>query len=307
MTPAEQIKQEAISAGFSHCGIARAGSLEELHSFYSGYFRENKQASLSYLKRNHEKRMDPSLLLREVKSIIALSLNYFPREIIPQEDNFILAKYTYGADYHVVLKNRMKQMTNRMKALFGNFKVRPFVDSGVIAEKVWAQRCGLGWQGKNSVLINKTEGSFFFIGILLTDLDLEPDIPGKGYCGTCEKCVHACPTGALDNPYQLNVTRCISYYTIENATSLPDNIKDHLNNRIYGCDICQDVCPFNQSPKPHQIPEFIPHPLLQTMRKKDWLSLTQQQFDGLFKNSPIKRIGYQQLMRNIKAAGTTRE
>jgi epoxyqueuosine reductase len=299
----DQIKTEAFRLGFSHCGCARAEPPEELQSFYSGYPEQGKHITLNYLKTNHEKRMDPSRVLPGVKSVITLALNYFPPETIPDEDNFIIAKYAYGSDYHIVVKNRLEQLMAYLKLESGAIQLMSFVDSGPVPEKIWAHRCGLGWQGKNTILINKKSGSFFFLGVLLTDLDLEPDTAGIDYCGDCEKCIRACPTGALDKPYQLDISRCIAFHTIENKSTIPEDVINHLHDRIYGCDICQDVCPFNRFSKSHGFPEFLPSPALINLRKHDWLALTNDQFNAIFANSPVKRIGYQRLMRNIEAAG----
>ena len=247
--------------------------------------------------------MDPSLVMPEAKSVITLTLNYFPAGVMPEEDNYIIAKYAYGNDYHQVVKDRLERLSNYLRKESGATQVQSYVDSGPVSEKVWASLCGLGWQGKNTILINKTSGSFFFIGILFTNLDLEPDPASTDHCGDCEKCVRACPTGALDNPYQLNILKCIAYQTIENKAAIPEDIITHLEGRIYGCDKCQDVCPYNRFSKPNEIPEFIPSPALFKMRKKDWDTLSKEQFDALFSNSPIRRIGYERFKRNIEVAG----
>ena len=296
------IRAEAFRLGFSHCGFARNGSLEELRPFYDDFILRKGHAGLGYLETHLEKRLRPELVMEGAKTIIAFLMNYFPQELIPEDNNFIISKYAYGNDYHVVIRNRMKELINFLQSLPGNLHAKGFVDSGVVAEKAWAQKCGVGWQGKNTVILNKPGGSFFFIGILLLEQEIEPDMPATDHCGDCRNCVTACPTGALDAPYQLDIRRCISYLTIETKGEIPADLKSKLNDRIYGCDICQDVCPYNRFAKPHQSGEFFASLPLMKMRKPDWVALTEPEFDRIFSNSPVKRIGYQRLMRNIRAA-----
>lgn len=298
----ETIKDTARACGFDACGIARAESLEYLRPFYREFFSRQREQSLTYLKTNLEKRLNPALLLPGVQSVIAVLLNYFPRKPLPEENRFILSRYSYGSDYHVIMKNMMKEMVLRIKAIYGAFEVRFFVDSGVVAEKVWAQRCGLGWQGKNTLLIHPRAGSFFFIGILLTDLSPEPDEAGKDHCGNCDLCIRACPVGALDPSYQLNPGRCLSYHTIESDQPLPEFIKEHLNHHVYGCDICQEVCPCNRFSQPHRVAVFEPDPKLRAMTGNDFRELTPERFEELFKGTAIYRAGYHRMMRNIRAA-----
>jgi epoxyqueuosine reductase len=293
------IRTEALRLGFSFCGFAKNEGLEEIRHFYTGFVKRNDHPSLEYLKTHFEKRLHPELVLEGTKTVIALLMNYFPREIIPEEDNYIIAKYAYGADYHVVLRNRMKELISGMRLYAEDLDARAFVDSGVVLEKAWAQKCGVGWQGKNTLIINKTSGSFFFIGIILTNLELEPDLPEPDHCSTCNRCISACPTGALNEPYRLDIIRCISYQTIENREDIPPDIRSRLGNRIYGCDICQDVCPYNRFAKPHQTTEFSPTDRLVTMRKKDWITMTETDFMQIFPDSPVKRVGYAKLKRGI--------
>jgi epoxyqueuosine reductase len=297
----EQIRQEALRLGFSFCGFARCEPLEELRPFYSNFIKRESRTELGYLESNLEKRLHPELLLQGAKSVIALMMNYFPKEVVPEADNFIISKYAYGGDYHQLIRERLNLLTNQIKQLSGNFNARLFVDSGPMLEKAWSQKCGVGWQGKNTLIINKSAGSFFFIGIVLTDLELEPDPPETDHCGKCDKCVKACPTGALDTPYQLKITKCIAFLTIESKEEIPDSLKEKLSDRIYGCDICQDACPYNFFATPHSVMEFLPPRSLLSMRKRDWLKLSETDFDQLFENSPVKRAGYQRLMRNIRS------
>lgn len=293
------IHNKALELGFSHCGFSRCEPLENLRSFYILYIQENRFASLDYLKRYAEKRLNPEMLVPGARTVIALLMNYYPWDIIPETDNFLVSKYAYGNDYHVLMRKRMDDLIGFMKLTFSDNRFIAFVDSGTVLEKAWAQRCGLGWQGKNTLILNKSKGSFFFIGIILTDLELEPDHPETDHCGDCNKCVSACPTGALNIPYQLNMPRCISYQTVENKSDIPGDLKEKMKDWIYGCDICQDVCPYNRFARPHSIPAWMPSETMASMRKKDWIALTEPGFDNLFAGSAVKRLGYKRLMRNI--------
>ncbi len=294
------IKSNALESGFSHCGIARIGKLDEIRPRYAAFLQRNGHASMKYLETYFEKRMNPELVMAGTRSVITVLLNYYPPEIIAEEDNYVISKYAYGRDYHLEMRERMAKLVGIMKDQFGEFSAKAFVDSGPVLEKAWAQRCGVGWQGKNTLIINKTGGSFFFIGIILTDLDLEPDLPESDHCGTCNACVTACPTGALDMPYQLNIVRCISYQTIENREEIPSMISERLNGRIYGCDACQDVCPYNRFARPHNIPGFLPSDRLKKMRKQDWTCLDEPGFSDLFAESGVKRVGYERFIRGIR-------
>jgi len=293
------IRQEATRIGFSHCGIAPYDTFEELRPFYTRFLHDGGHARFSYLETNLEKRIRPDLLLEGTRSVIALLLNYFPREIIPEKDNFIISKYAYGKDYKKVIGKKLKELITVTGLDSGENRSRAFVDSGPVLEKAWAQRCGVGWQGKNTLIINRSGGSFFFIGIILTTCDLEPDAPEHDHCGSCRICTDACPTGALDTPYRLNIRRCISYLTIESRQIIPLDLSGKLKDRIYGCDICQDVCPYNRFARPNMIPEFNPNEKLFRLRKKDWRALTEQEFEEIFQGTPVQRPGYQNLKKNI--------
>ena len=296
-----EIIKRALELGFSQCGFAKCEPLEDLHAFYDDFVAEKRFATLDYLERYAAERLNPCLLLPGAKTVICLTMNYYPPAQIPETDNFIIARYAYGKDYHLVVRERMEALTRSMQSAYGDILTRVFMDSGNVLEKAWARRCGIGWQGKHTLILNRSGGSFFFIGIILTDLEIIPDQPGTDHCGDCEKCVKACPTGALDMPYQLDIPRCISYQTIENKTLIPDDLRNKLRDRIYGCDLCQDACPYNRHAPAHSIPEFLPSEELIKMRKKDWISLTEQEFDEIFTGTPVKRVGYERLMRNIRA------
>ncbi len=295
------IRQEALRLGFSACGIAKAVDFPSLRPFYTNFIARGAHQSFSYLERYTEQRLNISLLMPEVSSVIAVLMNYYPPELIPEEGNYIISKYAYGSDYPPLIKPRLAALQSFLEQNFGASHTKIFVDSGPVLEKAWAMRCGVGWQGKNTLIINKNLGSYFFIGLILTSLELEANPPETDRCGSCERCVRACPTGALNTPYQLEIGKCISFHTIENKGAVPEEIKKNLNDRIYGCDICQDECPYNQFAIPSTEPAFSPSEELKSMRKKDWESLTQEQFDRLFRNAAVKRTGYQKLMRNISA------
>ena len=296
----EIVIAKAKESGFDFCGIAKAEPLEDHRKFYTEFIRNKRHLSFKYLETNLEKRLDLRNLMVDVRSVITLLVNYYPEKIIPEENNFIISKYAYSNDYPPIIKKRMNELIRFMKQENEEVKVLPFVDSGQVLEKIWAQRCGTGWQGKNSLLINKTRGSFFFIAIIITNLELEPDQPEQDHCGNCRKCQDACPTGALNQAYHLDISRCISYQTIENKNEIPEELKDKFHDRIYGCDICQDVCPYNSLAVPHQVPEFVTSKMLMKMRKSDWLNLTEDQFNDLFHRSPVLRTGYHKLMSTIR-------
>jgi epoxyqueuosine reductase len=298
------IKSRAKEIGFDFCGIAPVKPLIEHRQFYTEFIKNKRHLSFSYLETNLEKRLDPRLILEDAKSVIAVLLNYYPPEVIPEEDNFIIAKYAYGKDYHIILKKKVAGLIHFITAEYPDLKAKSFIDSGPVMEKAWAQLAGLGWQGKNTLLINKNSGSFFFIGIILTNLELDPDQPEKDHCGECMSCINACPTEALSRPYQLDISRCISYHTIESKNEIPEALKDKIRDRIYGCDICQDVCPYNRFSRPAIDSARTPHTDLLQMRKKDWLSLTEEQFNNLFIGTPVYRTGYRRLMENIRFAAT---
>ena len=296
----DKIKNKALELGFSCCGFARAGTLEKERVFIDSYLREKRNAGLHYLERESEKRTDPRLVFEGTQTVIGLLLNYFPEEIIPEDDNFIISKYAYGKDYHEVLKERTRALIHYMKEEYGPLHAKAFTDSGPVLEKAWARQCGLGWTGKNTLLIRPATGSFHFIAIILTDLVLEPDLPETDHCGKCSLCMDTCPTGALEKPYQLNPSKCLAYLTIDEKGDLPAEMKEQFHKRIYGCDICQDICPYNRKAVAHTMPELLPSPALKSYREKDWLQLTREQFETLFKDSSIHRIGYEQLMKNIR-------
>ena len=288
------------------CCPGWAEALEDDLAFFTMYLKEKRNAGLDYLEKEPEKRTDPRKVFEGAQTVIGLLLNYFPGETLPAEDNFIISKYGYGRDYHEIIKHKAAILVQFMIEKYGPAKAKAFVDSGPVLEKAWAQRCGLGWRGKQTILINRTRGSYHFIATILTDLLIEPDPPETDHCGNCRLCMDACPTGALEAPYTLTPSKCISYLTIKEKGNISRELLDKFNGRIYGCDICQDVCPFNRFAVPHSTPEFFLPDQLKKMRKKDWMKLTQEEFDVLFKDSAVRRAGYEKLMSNIRnAAGAS--
>jgi len=303
MTVNAQIRSHALSLGFSHCGFARAESLESLRSFYEGFLEGRDFSGMNYLERYTEQRLHPELLLPGVQSVIAVLMNYYPEEKLPEEDNFIISKYAYGRAYQKVMKERLGKLVDFLGESDPGSKSLAYADSGPVLEKFWAQRCGVGWQGKHTILINETDGSFFFIGVILTTITLEPDTPGRDRCGNCTRCIDACPTNALHNPYQLDINRCLTFHTNINKGEIPDAVKGKFQGRIFGCDACQDACPFNRSPKPTTEAGFRILPGISKLRKPQWNSLHEEEFNLIFQHSEIKHTGYQTIKRNMELAG----
>jgi len=297
----EFIKTEAKKLGFSSCGISKARFLSEEAKNFEKWLSNGYQGSMSYLERNIDKRLDPTLLVPGSKSVISLAFNYFPPKKLIDNNNFIISKYAYGKDYHKVLKKKLKKLLFLMRERIGDIEGRVFVDSAPIHERAWAKLSGLGWVGKNSLLINKNQGSYFFLAEIICDLELEYDEPVLNRCGNCSRCIDACPTGAITKAQVINAKKCISYLTIENKDNIPEELNDSMNNSIFGCDICQDVCPWNKNSKPHEEIEFLPKKNLEKLRKKDWVELTEETFDRIFEGSAIKRTKYKGLKRNIRA------
>ena len=298
----EFIKKEAKKLGFSGCGISKARFLSEEAKNFEKWLSNGYQGSMSYLEKNIDKRLNPTLLVPGSKSVISLAFNYFPPKKLIDNNNFIISKYAYGRDYHKVLKKKLKKLFFLMREKIGNIEGRVFVDSAPIHERAWAKLSGLGWIGKNSLLINKNQGSFFFLAEIICDLELEYDEPVLNRCGNCSRCIDACPTDAITKAQVINAKKCISYLTIENKDNIPEELNDSMNNSIFGCDICQDVCPWNKNSKPHEEIEFLPKKNLRKLRKKDWVELTEETFDRIFEGSAIKRTKYKGIKRNIRAS-----
>ena len=297
------VKQKAREHGFDFCGVAKAEFLEEEAPRLENWLKQGYHGEMGYMANHFDKRLDPTLLVPGAKSVVSLMYNYYPEEKIPDHDNYQIAKYAYGKDYHFVIKEKLRMLLEELREEIGEINGRVFVDSAPVMERQWAARSGLGWLGKNSLLLNKTSGSFFFLAELITDLELTPDGPVKDYCGTCTKCIDACPTDAILDRGVLDASKCISYLTIELKDEIPSEFHGKMENWIFGCDICQDVCPWNRFSKPTREEQFFPNDDLKTFRKKDWQELTKEVFNKVFKNSAIKRTKWEGLKRNIDAAG----
>lgn len=298
-TDSEWIVQQALEVGFLSCGISKAEFLEEEAPRLEKWLKSGYNGRMSYMENHFDKRLDPRLLVDGAKSVVSVLLNYYPTK--KQNSNAPkISKYAYGTDYHFVLKEKLARLNDLLKQRFGEFSGRAFVDSAPVLDKAWAKRAGLGWIGKNTNLITPQTGSFYFIGELIIDLELVPT--GQvinDFCGTCTRCIDACPTGAIIEPYTVDGSRCISYLTIELKDAIPSQFADQMDNWMFGCDVCQDVCPWNRFATPHQNPEFEPSDELLQMDYADWEEITEETFRRVFKNSAVKRTKYSGLTRNI--------
>ncbi|MBE9598111.1 tRNA epoxyqueuosine(34) reductase QueG [Pedobacter sp. MC2016-24] len=296
----ELIKAEAIRLGFMQCGIAKADFLEEEAPRLEKWLKQERHGQMGYMENHFDKRLDPRLLVEGARSVISLSLNYFPEQKQTDPNAPKISKYAYGTDYHQVIKDKLFELLNFIKSEIGEVAGRAFVDSAPVLDRAWAKRSGIGWIGKNSNLINKKSGSFFFLAELIIDLELSYDLPfATDHCGTCTKCIDACPTEAIISPYVIDAKKCISYLTIELREEIDTGFKDKMQNWIFGCDICQDVCPWNRFSAPHTEPAFQPNAQLLQMKKEDWLDITEDVFKTIFKNSAVKRTKFKGLTRNI--------
>ena len=295
----ELIKTEAKRLGFLSCGISQAQFLEEEAPRLEKWLKNNAHGEMHYMENHFDKRLDPTKLVEGSKSVVSLLLNYFPSEI-QNTESYQLSKYAYGTDYHFVIKDKLKQLLHFIQDEIGDVHGRAFVDSAPVLDKAWAAKSGLGWIGKHSNLLTQQIGSFYFIAELIIDLELEYDHAVTDHCGTCTACIDACPTEAITEPYVVDGSKCISYFTIELKENIPSEFKGQFNDWMFGCDICQDVCPWNRFSKSHNEPLFNPHPDLLSMTKKDWEEITKDTFNKVFKNSAVKRTKFEGLTRNIK-------
>ncbi len=296
------IKAEAIRLGFSSCGISKASFLETEAPRLEQWLNNQMHGQMSYMENHFDKRLDPTKLVEGAKSVVSLTLNYYPEEK-QIEDSFKISKYAYGEDYHYIIKDKLKELLFYIESVVGAVDGRVFVDSAPVLDKAWAAKSGLGWVGKNNNLINRKSGSFFFIAELIIDLELEEDGPTTDHCGTCTKCIDACPTGAIESPYLVNGSKCISYLTIELKDDIPQEFSGKLDNWMFGCDVCQDVCPWNRFATPHKEDRFIPNNELIHYSKREWKELTKETFNEIFKKSAIKRTKYEGLLRNMQFLG----
>ena len=297
----QQLKQKIQSLGFLNNAILPVSFLEEEEPRLKSWLENVMHGEMGYMSRNIDKRLNPSLLVENAKTIIVVLLNYFPKTTQEDQTAPVLSKYAYGTDYHFVMKDKLKELLNFIQEEIAPCSGRPFVDSAPVLERAWARKAGLGWVGKNSNIISPQHGSFFFIGELIIDIELPYDDPKlvRDHCGRCTKCIDACPTKAIVADRVVDARKCISYQTIEVRGEMDNNLKGQFENRVFGCDICQDVCPWNLKSEPHNEPGLKPHPKLLALQKMDWENMERPLFNELFKNSAVKRTGYRGLQRNM--------
>ena len=298
----ELIKKQADHLGFSECVIMPAMSLEEEKSHFDSWLKKGMYGGMTYMARNKDKRLDPRLLSENAKTIILVLQNYYTNEYQEEPASPVISKYAFGADYHRVIKKKLKKLLVYIQQEILPCKGRPFTDSAPILERAWARKAGLGWIGKNSNLISTRYGSFFFIGELLLDAELPYDKtePVSDHCGSCTRCIDACPAKAIVADRVVDARKCISYQTIERKEGPDESFKGKLANRLFGCDFCQDVCPWNRSPEPHNEPEFIPDPRVIKMSRHEWLNIDEALFGELFEGSAIQRRGYKGIKKNLE-------
>jgi epoxyqueuosine reductase len=294
------IKDEARRLGFLSCGISKAGFLEEEAPLLEIWLNKGCHGEMSYMENHFDMRLDPTKLVDGAKSVISLSLNYYSDQYQTDKEAPKISRYAYGEDYHYVIKSKLGLLLDSIQEKIGEVKGRAFVDSAPVLDKAWAKKSGLGWIGKNSNLISKKAGSFFFLAELIVDLDLEYDIaPSEDHCGTCTRCIDACPTEAIVAPYVVDGSKCISYLTIELKNEIPPEFRGKMDNWMFGCDICQDVCPWNKFSVLHTESPFNPHQDLLGINSAEWQEITQDTFNKVFKNSAVKRTKFSGLKRNI--------
>ena len=293
------IKDQAQKLGFDLCGIAKAEFLKEEAPRLETWLKKGYHGQMSYMQNHFDKRLDPTLLVPGARSVISLTYNYFPEEL-QREASYKISKYAYGEDYHGVIKDKLKDMVACLKQEIGDFHARIFTDSAPVMERSWAQRSGLGWIGKHSLLISKKKGSYFFLAEIICDLELEYDHPfATDHCGTCTRCIDACPTRAILPDSTVDASKCISYFTIELKDEIPSEMKGTFDDWMFGCDLCQDVCPWNRFSVAHRENRFQPQPEILNYSKKEWQEITEDIFNDLFKNSPVKRTRFSGFKRNL--------
>jgi epoxyqueuosine reductase len=295
-----KIKSAADALGFLSCGISKADFLEDEAPRLEQWLNQGHHGSMSYMERHFDKRLDPRLLVPGAKSVVSLLLNYHTDKKQADPKAPKISSYAYGKDYHFVIKEKLKELMQIIHREVGEVNGRVFVDSAPVMDKAWAAKSGLGWLGKNTNLISKKVGSFFFIAELIIDLELDYDTPVTDHCGSCTACIDACPTDALIQPYQIDGSKCISYLTIELKENIPTEFKGQMDNWAFGCDICQTVCPWNRFATPHDQPAFEPQEELLNLTKSEWQEMTSVVFNKVFKNSAVKRTKFEGLKRNIK-------
>ena len=281
------------------CGISKAGFLEEEAPRLEAWLNQNRHGQMQYMENHFDKRLDPTKLVEGSKSVISLLLNYYPQQL-QRDDSYKISKYAYGTDYHFVIKDKLKELLHCIQETVGDVHGRAFVDSAPVLDKAWAAKSGLGWIGKHSNLLSKQAGSFYFIAELIVDLDLDYDTPVTDHCGSCTACIDACPTQAIVEPYKVDGSKCISYFTIELKNEIPSSVSGQFDDWMFGCDVCQDVCPWNRFSEAHKEPLFDPNPQVLSNSKKDWEEVTKEVFSEIFKKSPLKRTKFEGLRRNIE-------
>lgn len=296
------IKSKAHELGFMACGISRADLLSDEAPRLERWLREGKHGEMGYMANHFDMRLDPRKLVDGAKSVISLAFNYYTPPKQEDPDAPKLSTYAYGRDYHKVVKQRLKPLMAFIAEQNGDVAMRAFVDSGPVLEKAWAQRSGIGWVGKHTNVIRQGVGSFFFLCEIILDLELEPDAPATDHCGTCRRCIDACPTDAI-TPYGVDGSKCISYFTIELRTAIPEVMSGRFDNWTFGCDVCQQVCPWNRFSTPHREPAFVPKPELMALTKDEWHGMTEVVFERLFEGSAVKRTKFEGLKRNLRFLG----
>ena len=296
------VRRLAVESGFQQCGIAKAEFLEEEAPRLEQWLRLGYQGKMQYLENHFDLRLDPTKLVPGAKSVISLLYDYTPKQDLDFSSGFKVARYAYGEDYHVVIREKLRKLADEIKSQIGDFDGRIFVDSAPVMERQWAQRAGLGWLGKNGLLLNRQRGSYFFLAEIICDLNLETDAPVINHCGTCTACIDACPTDAIVGQGVVDGSRCISYLTIELKDSIPDEFRGRMDGWIFGCDVCQEVCPWNRFSRQHQEPRFEPKGDWPQFTRTEWKELTEEVFRRNFRGSAVKRTGYAGLLRNISAA-----
>lgn len=295
------IRAEALRLGFAFVGFAKAERMDEEGRRLEAWLNQGMHGQMGYMERHFEKRIDPRKLVPGARAVVSLMYNYYPEEVQQDEEAPKISRYAYGKDYHFVIKHKLKSLMQFIQEEIGEVEGRVFVDSAPVMERDWARRAGVGWVGKNSLLINPKVGSYYFLAELILDLELSYDHPIKDYCGTCRRCIDACPTEAISpEGYVVDGSKCISYFTIELKEAIPEDYRGKFENWMFGCDICQEVCPWNRFAQPHQEPEFEPHPDLLAMSKSDWEEITEEVFREVFRKSAVKRTKYAGLRRNIE-------
>lgn len=299
MNYSQLIKQKAEKFGFQSCGISKAEFLEEEAPRLEAWLNKGYHGEMKYMENHFDKRLNTTLLVDGAKSVISLSYNYFPKVKIDEINNFKISKYAYGEDYHEVIKDILKNMVAELQEEIGEFGFRVFVDSAPVLEKAWARKSGLGWVGKNANLITKKHGSFYFLAEIICDLELEYDLAVTDHCGSCRACIDACPTQAIVSDRIVDGSKCISYATIELKNEIPDYFNGKMDDWMFGCDVCQDVCPWNRFSAPTLQEKFAPNFQKLNFRKNEWKELTQELFSEIFKKSAVKRTKFSGLLRNI--------